>query len=80
MKEQYSKLSLFDKCLVHRYRYYIINEPLISDLIYDAYEKKAKEIGIPKGHSLSYPGSDIVNNYSNEIIQIALSISEKDIV
>lgn len=31
-------------CLVHRYLYYVLNDPVISDLQYDKFENRLREI------------------------------------
>lgn len=36
--------SLVDQCLAHRYRYYVLGEPIISDSAYDLAEQELRHI------------------------------------
>lgn len=56
------------KCLEHRYRYYVLNEPIISDYEYDILEKEAKKNDI--NGILNTPGSSLKSSYPEEIIRI----------
>ena len=69
----YDKLPIYDKCMVHRYRYYVMNEPLISDSIYDAMERKAREEA-PEGHPILAVGSSLADSYPDHIKEIALCV------
>jgi hypothetical protein len=71
---EYDALSLPDKCLVHRYRYYVMSKPLESDMVYDLFESTAKERGIPEGHALLEPGSSKENDYPKKVISVALGL------
>ncbi len=62
---KYADLSLDDKCLYHRYLYYILNEPIISDLHYDVLEKLAKEEN--SNSKLNTPGSTLEKDYPDYI-------------
>ena len=64
------EISLPDKCLVHRYLYYVENEPIISDMEYDIMEKEARKIA-EETHPINKPGSSLRNSYSDYIIKLA---------
>lgn len=71
------KLSLEDQCLVHRVLYYVFAQPVISDRDYDMMERAAvhslEDQGI-ENHPLLKPGSDQLNTYPNDIVEIAKSV------
>lgn len=69
---KYEELSLADKCLVHRYRYYVLNDPTIADSIYDAMEKKARE-ECDYNHPINGVGSSLSSSYPEYIKEIALN-------
>lgn len=56
-------MNLLDTILIHRYLYYVLNQPIISDFEYDILEKEAKKI-YPE---LNTPGSSLEESYSDEI-------------
>lgn len=62
--------QLADKCLMHRYLYYVLCEPIISDMQYDIMEKKAKET-CDAEHLINKPGSSLKSSYSEDIIKQA---------
>lgn len=64
------QLSLEDQAMVHRYRYYVMNSPIISDSEYDRLEEEAIKQADSK-HPIHNPGSDLEESYSEEIITIA---------
>lgn len=64
------EISLPDKCLVHRYLYYVENEPIISDMEYDIMEKEARRVA-PENHPINKPGSSLKSSYSDYIIKLA---------
>lgn len=68
-----NELSLPDQCMVHRYLYYVLNRPIISDYAYDQLEKQAL-VGIDENHPLNRCGSDSESSYSDEIKLIAKKI------
>lgn len=49
------------ECLKHRYRYYVLNKPIITDYEYDLLEKKA--ILEDDQNYLNKPGSDLISSY-----------------
>jgi hypothetical protein len=72
-------------CLIHRYLYYVKAAPLISDLQYDTYERKLKELVTQNPHlafeadNFSYcptehVGSDNPEDYPRRIEQLAEDI------
>lgn len=71
--EQYDKLSIEDKCLVHRFLYYVLCDPIISDYEYDQMELVAKKNAVDS-HMIHKVGSSLVSSYSEEIQQIATVI------
>lgn len=74
----YKKLSLPDKCLVHRYLYYVADKPIISDEEYDNLERKAIKKA-PSGHDLLNVGSGLKSSYSFEIREIAEALTVADL-
>lgn len=62
------KNELANKCLLHRYLYYVENQPIITDMEYDILEKKAKET-CDKDHPINKPGSSLPSSYSKDIIK-----------
>lgn len=54
------KARLIDTLLIHRYRYYVMSEPLISDAEYDALERQLspadrEDLGVGSSLAASYP-------------------------
>lgn len=62
-----------DIVMAHRYLYYIENEPVISDMEYDALEREARK-HCEEGHPLTKPGSSLKSSYSEDIINLAKSL------
>lgn len=62
--------NLADVCLAHRYLYYVLNEPIISDMEYDILEKEARKTA-DGDHQINKPGSDLKSSYTTEIIKLA---------
>lgn len=58
--------KLVKDCLTHRYRYYVLNQPVISDYEYDMLEREAKKVDTEG--LLNVPGSDLEESYPKEII------------
>jgi NAD-dependent DNA ligase len=69
----YDELPIEDKCMVHRYLYYVKNNPIISDQEYDQLERKAVETA-DENHPIHRCGSDMEKSYSDEIKLIANSL------
>lgn len=79
---RYSDLSLPDKCLVHRYLYYVLGDPIVSDRDYDMMERDAvaeleANVSLPDpdmddlDHPLLRPGSDRPTDYPQRIRDLA---------
>jgi hypothetical protein len=66
-----TKLEL---CLAHRYLYYCLAEPVLSDHEYDKLESAAIAEFIGDDCPLSYPGGDNPQAYSQKTIDLALSM------
>jgi NAD-dependent DNA ligase len=59
--------------MAHRYLYYVLSAPVISDYLYDQLEKLALE-SAPADSPLRKPGSDLASHYSDEIIAMAQNL------
>lgn len=70
---KYDDLSKADQCMVHRYLYYVLNSPIISDQEYDRMERDATEF-LDDNHPLFKCGSDIDSSYDDEIKEIARTL------
>lgn len=66
----FKKLSIADKCLVHRYLYYVKCTPVISDFEYDILERQALNKA-PMDHDIHEVGSSLDSSYSFEIKEAA---------
>lgn len=60
-------------CLVHRYLYYVLNQPVISDYQYDELERLAKK-DVGKNSILLRPGSDLESSYPLYIREEAIKL------
>lgn len=68
----YKQLSLPDKCLVHRYLYYVKCEPIISDFEYDMMERQALNAKkTPIDHDIREVGSSLESSYTFEVREAA---------
>ena len=56
--------------LAHRYLYYVMCSPVISDGEYDILERQARK-GLSKDSPVRKPGSDLASSYSKEVIKYA---------
>ena len=56
--------------LVHRYLYYVLNEPIISDYEYDTLEKNYLKNN-SNDADITKPGSSLSSSYSQEIINLS---------
>lgn len=74
-------------CLIHRYLYYVKDNPLVSDAQYDVFERKLKALveSNPKLARmaayagicpLTRPGSSLADDYPRRIEQLAESLLE----
>lgn len=70
---QYEQLSTADKCLVHRYLYYVLNEPIIKDMAYDIMEMLAREMA-DKSHPIHRVGSSLARDYPDWVKEMALTM------
>jgi len=62
--------NLEKEILAHRYLYYILNRPILSDREYDIKEKYAKSI-LPENSPVFSMGSDLESSYPKEVIEFA---------
>lgn len=56
--------------LVHRYIYYVLNNNIISDMEYDALERKARE-QLPATSLIQGVGSSLASSYPEEVVKEA---------
>lgn len=68
--------DLEKQVLAHRYLYYVLAEPILSDFTYDDLERKARE-SLPESSLVHSVGSSLPSSYSEEIKQYALSMLEE---
>lgn len=76
-----------DQCLVHRYLYYVLASPLLTDRDYDMLERDGTQAlddleenlstCVVNPHPLMRPGSDIGSTYSQETADLALLIHNR---
>ena len=64
------QLRLEREVMVHRYLYYVLAEPVISDMEYDLLDRKAVA-ACPPESPVHQVGSSLPNSYSKEIIREA---------
>lgn len=73
-------LSTADQCLIHRYLYYILNAPALTDRDYDMIERAATEDpDTPVDHAIHLPGSDLCISYPEAIADLALQIHHRQL-
>ena len=73
-------LSIADQCLVHRYLYYILCRPMLTDREYDMLERDASNRDdTPIDHPIHKPGSDLASSYPQEIADLALQIHHPEL-
>ena len=60
--------------MAHRYLYYVVNKPIITDEEYDRLEKKAEYIA-PPDHGIHRPGSESPYDYTAEQIALAIEMN-----
>jgi NAD-dependent DNA ligase len=68
MTEKIEKLNIPDQALVHRYLYYVLDNPVISDYDYDMLEKAARKL-VNESHPINSPGSSLRQSYPDYIIK-----------
>lgn len=66
--------SLEDLCLAHRYLYYVVGRPVISDFDYDRLERMARAQCISRDSLLSRAGSDREDDYPTAIKELAAAL------
>ncbi len=57
--------------LAHRYLYYVLGRPVISDFEYDKLEREHLK-KFPDSVAMNQPGSDKAEHYSAEVQRLAL--------
>jgi len=60
------QLSLEDQVLLHRYCYYVLANPLVSDAVYDQIEREARKI-YPEDNVVHKVGSSLPSSYPDWI-------------
>ncbi len=70
-------MNIGTRIMAHRYLYYVLARPVISDRDYDALEKEAVAT-LPAEHPIHGVGSDNGNDYSAEVKQAAQDLLEKN--
>lgn len=61
--------------LAHRYLYYVLAEPVISDFEYDELEDQARGV-LPEHSPVHGVGSSLRSSYSEEVVKLAMSLLE----
>lgn len=61
--------------MAHRYLYYVVAMPVISDSDYDKLESFACQ-HLPKGSPMHEPGSDLASSYSPHIRLLAMTLKQ----
>lgn len=68
--------SIIDTAMAHRYLYYVLSDPVISDYEYDQVEKHAREEA-PAEHPIQQVGSSLASSYTKEQIALAHTFLEQ---
>lgn len=71
MKERFHPLEI--EILAHRYLYYVLTTPVISDYKYDMLERRARA-ELPEDSPVHGVGSDLKESYSNEVVVAAIKM------
>lgn len=66
--------ELINFVMAHRYLYYVLCKPVITDYEYDQLESRALKVIDDPNHSINFPGSSLEKDYSPEIIAIARTL------
>lgn len=66
-------MTLEQQVLVHRYRYYVMDDPVISDFEYDQLERQARNL-LPLESPVHGIGSSLASSYSDEVATLARSM------
>lgn len=64
---------LEDKIMVHRYLYYVLCDPIISDYEYDLLDREATTL-LPESSPVHQVGSSLVDSYSERVRSLAEEI------
>lgn len=59
--------------LAHRYRYYVLSSPILSDSEYDALERKARAV-LPPESPVHGVGSSLRSSYSSAVVTYAMGL------
>lgn len=70
VRQNYFK-SIENKLMAHRYLYYVLAAPKISDSAYDLMELRAKSF-LPPDSPIQKVGSSLAEDYSPEIVNLAM--------
>ena len=62
--------------MAHRYLYYVLGEPVISDYLYDPWEREARQV-LPEDSPIHGVVSSNPWSYSKEQIEYARKLSEE---
>lgn len=66
-------MTLEEEVLVHRYLYYVLASPVISDFEYDKLEQKARDT-YPENSPVHSVGSCLESSYSSRVVSLAISL------
>lgn len=69
-------MDISTRIMAHRYLYYVLARPVISDREYDELEKEAVA-ALPPDHPVHLPGSDRGSDYTTEAKQAAQDLLER---
>ncbi|MGZ8164113.1 MAG: DNA ligase LigA-related protein [Methylobacter sp.] len=67
----YDDTMLETNVMVHRYLYYVLDNPVIHDSVYDKMERRAQEL-LPATSPVHAVGSSLKESYTPEIEALAL--------
>lgn len=68
-------MNLENLVLAHRYLYYVLGDPIISDFEYDILERSARE-NLPEESPVHSVGSSLKTSYSQTVIKLAGELLE----
>lgn len=66
-------MTLEQQVLAHRFLYYVLDDPAISDFEYDRLERRARSL-LPLDSPVHGVGSSLRSSYPEEIEALALSM------
>ena len=66
-------MNIETQVLVHRFRYYVLDDPIISDAEYDDLERRARSL-LPLESQVHGVGSSLRSSYSAKIAELADSM------